>query len=96
MAFVALLLALLRRLGSEGRMATIAIGSTTVAIAAAGSLLRSLQDAGFVGSTPVGVARSVWLSLWPTAEGLLSQLIIASACLGILLASALAGLRRQA
>ncbi len=79
-ALVGLLVAMERRLAVTARVALLCMSVVTVSVIAAGNAARSAQDLGLIASNAAGHVQSPWLAFWPSAQGVLAQLCVATAC----------------
>ncbi|MBL4633209.1 MAG: cytochrome c [Kofleriaceae bacterium] len=81
---IGLLVTLERRLAISARTGLLAICTATLAIISAGTCARAAQMARYLPTEQAGTMQSPWLSLWPTSQGVLIQLVVAAACTVIL------------
>ncbi len=81
---IGLLVTLERRLAISARTGLLAISTATLAIISAGAVARAAQMARYLPTDQAGTMQSPWLSLWPTSQGVLIQLVVAASCTAIL------------
>lgn len=81
---VSLLVAMERRLGVAARTSLLCITITIGSVIAAGNALRSSQELGLLDAAAAGHLQSPWLAFWPTGQGVLAQLCVATICLLVL------------
>lgn len=77
---IGLLVALERRLEISSRTALLAITASLIAIISAGGFARAAQMSRLLSTDQAGTMHSPWLSLWPTSQGVLIQLLVAACC----------------
>jgi len=91
---VSILVALERRLSVPPRTGLLCITITTAFVMAIGGATRAAQQLGFISAGEAGFSQSPWLSLWPTEQGVLFQLIGAALCTVAILVTTLLPVRR--